>query len=130
MNFYAQMFLFACGLLFFIIILVLLLKNRISEKPSILWLGGGFCIFIISGFPNILDHLAKWIGISYPPSLLFFLSTLVLLGLHLYHSIEITKLNRKIAQLTQYIALANAEIEGREKQNEVEYQERKEVTSD
>lgn len=100
-----QIFLIVCGGLFFLVILSLLYRNKITEKYSVLWLLGGTGILVLSGNPEILDAIAYRVGVDYPPTLLFFLSTLILLGFHLYQSMEITKLNKKLKELTQYIAL-------------------------
>ncbi|MDP4162813.1 MAG: DUF2304 domain-containing protein [Bacillota bacterium] len=104
-----HLFLLLCGFIFFLIILTLLFRHRISEKYSILWLTAGIGILTLSSNIKILDGMARWVGVSYPPSLLFLLSTLILLGFHLYQSMEITKLNKKIKEITQYVALRHAE---------------------
>lgn len=104
-----HLFLLFCGFIFFLIILTLLFRHRISEKDSILWLVAGVGILTLSSNVRLLDGMAKWVGVSYPPSLLFLLSTLILLGFHLYQSMQITKLNKKIREITQYVALQHAE---------------------
>lgn len=105
MNILLKLFLLVTGSSFFFAIIYLLIKNKIYEKYSIVWLGGGFIILFLSGNPRILDRIASYLDITYPPSLLFLLSILVLLWINLYSSIEITKLNKKVKDLTQYISL-------------------------
>lgn len=105
----SHLFLFISGIVFFIAIILLLLKNKISEKYSIVWLSAGIIILIISSEPRLLDYAANLIGISYPPSLLFLLSILVLLGLNLYFSIELSKIHQKLRVVTQTISLNEME---------------------
>lgn len=100
-----QIFLLVCALLFSYAVVRLLLKNRISERNSVIWLGGAIVIFLISGNTALFDHVARMLGIDYPPTLLFLLSTLVLLLFSLYQTIQITKLSSKIKDISQYLAL-------------------------
>lgn len=100
-----QIFLLVCALLFSYVVVRLLLKNRISERNSVIWLGGAIVIFLISGNTALFDHVARMLGIDYPPTLLFLLSTLVLLLFSLYQTIQITKLSSRIKDISQYLAL-------------------------
>ncbi|NRD77990.1 DUF2304 domain-containing protein [Bacillus sp. BRMEA1] len=116
MNSFLQIFLIICALLFLIGVVSLLLKNKISERYSVIWLAGSLLIFFIAGNPKLLDRTAKVLGIAYPPSLLFLLSTLILLLFCLYQTIQITKLTNKVKDISQYLALhqfQEQEVEGR-----------------
>lgn len=106
-------FLIGSGVLFFLLIVYLLLRHKISERYSIIWLIGGIGILTVAYRPHILDRLATLVGVSYPPSLLFMLSTLILLIMHLYQSIELSKLQQKVVKLTQ--ALVFLELDSEEK---------------
>ena len=109
MNSVLQIFLIGCAILFSTFVIRLLLKNKISEKNSVIWLGGLLFIFLLSGNPNLFDEVAKRLGINYPPSLLFFLSSLILLTFNLYQTVQITKLSTKVKNISQYIALSDNE---------------------
>jgi hypothetical protein len=98
-------FLVTCGIIFCGITVSLILKHKLSERSSVIWLGGSLIILLMAGQPKILDKTASILGIAYPPSLLFLLSTLILLLSNLYQSIQIAKLNGKIKDITQFIAL-------------------------
>lgn len=105
MNSLLQIFLIICALLFLLGVVSLLLKNKISERFSVIWLAGSLLIFLLAGNPKLLDKAARMLGIAYPPSLLFLLSTLILLLLCLYQTIQITKLTSKVKDISQYLAL-------------------------
>ena len=89
------------------VVLNLLLKRKISEWNSISWFTAAVVILIVSANPKLVDWAAKALGISYPPSLLFLFSTLVLLVLVLYQSMQISMLQNKIRQLAQHVAIQN-----------------------
>lgn len=105
MNPFLQIFLLSCGFFFFSIVVILLLRFRINERYSILWLIGAVLILIIAGYPTLIDQVSLWLGIAYPPTLIFLLSTMVLLLLTLYQAIQISKLNSKVKDITQFLAL-------------------------
>lgn len=100
-----ELFLLACGLGFLFFVLSLLLKRRISEWNSISWLTAAIVILIVAANPELVDWCAELLGISYPPSLLFLFSTLVLLLLVLYQSMQISMLQNKLRQLAQHVAI-------------------------
>ncbi|MBP1154249.1 MULTISPECIES: DUF2304 domain-containing protein [unclassified Paenibacillus] len=98
-------FLLLCGFLFFGTVVILLMKHKISEKISMVWLSGSLVIFVLSGNHEVLDWIAGLLGIQYAPSLLFLFSTLVLLLIVLYMSIQVSNLNDKLKELGQFMAL-------------------------
>ena len=97
------------GIIFTVTVLSLLVRKKINEKNSLVWLIGSAFILILCLSPALLDHIALWIGVSYPPSLLFLVAVMVLLLLVLYHSMQISALHDKIKELSQYIALRDFE---------------------
>jgi hypothetical protein len=105
MNSFLQVFVIVCAILFSIIVVSLLLKNKIGERNSVIWLAGTLIILLLAGNPFLLDKAAKGLGITYPPSLLFLLSTMVLLLFSLYQTIQITRLSNKVKDISQYLAL-------------------------
>lgn len=109
MNSVLQIFLIGCALLFSTFVIRLLVKNKIGERNSVIWLGGLLIIILLSSNPNLFDEAARVLGINYPPSLLFFISCLVLLTFNLYQTVQITRLTIKIKDISQYIALSQNE---------------------
>ncbi|WP_231956079.1 DUF2304 domain-containing protein [Aneurinibacillus soli] len=81
------------------------MKKKISEWNVITWLSGAVAILIVSANPELVDWLASRLGVSYPPSLLFLFSTLILLLVVLYQSIQISVLQNKLKQIAQHIAI-------------------------
>lgn len=102
-------FILLCGITFSGAIVRLLLRKKISERNSVVWLLSVAVILVVSANPGWFDRLAKLVGVSYPPSLLFLFSNLVLLVIVLYQSMQISVLNEKLRQLAQHVALLDRE---------------------
>jgi len=120
-------FVLMLGLLFSAIVLSFLIRKKINEKNTLVWLGSAVLILILAVNPNMLDDLAGFVGISYPPTLLFLLSLMVLLMLNLYQSIQISTLHDRIKELSQYIALRDAH-ESQEERSKLPYENNRSVS--
>ena len=93
------------SIVFIIIILNLVRKEKLDEKYSILWLFFGIIVFIVSVFPELITMVSNLFNGYYPPSLLFLLGIIVL-GTYIIHiSVIITKQNKMIVKLNQEIAI-------------------------
>ncbi|MDF2946174.1 MAG: hypothetical protein K0S51_853 [Bacillales bacterium] len=110
MSYLLQIFLVGCAVIFSAFVIRLLLKNKITERSSVIWLAGTLIILLLAGIPDIVDYFAEILGIDYPPALLFLLSTLVLLLFSLYQTIQITRLTNKIKDISQYLALKENDL--------------------
>lgn len=109
MNIFLRILILTLAITTSLIIIRLLIKKKISERISLLWIIGYLLIIVVSIDPVLLDELSKFAGIDYPPSLLFLISTLVLLTICLLHSIQISTLNAQIRELTQYVVIKDLE---------------------
>lgn len=101
-----RMFVFAVGFAFSFYIVSLLVRKKISERHTLIWLIFVIVVVSLSIDPYILDLLARRIGVDYPPTLLFLVSMLLLMLVVLYQSIQISTLNEKVKELGQNMALA------------------------
>ena len=113
----------AAGLLYSGFAISLLVRKKINERNTLVWLVSCVIIVILSINPELLDAIAVKVGVNYPPSLLFLFSVLVLLLLALYQSIQISALQEKMKELSQYIALQHVQERdndiGRKQGNEI-----------
>jgi hypothetical protein len=105
MSVILKIFLLSCGLVFLFTVINLLIKKKISEWNVIIWLSGAVAILLLSANPEWVDWAAQKLGISYPPSLLFLFSTLVLLVIVLYQSMQISALQSRVRQIVQHVAV-------------------------
>ncbi len=99
-----------CGIGFVLMVFVLLVKRKINERNSLLWLVGAFIILVLSIAPNTLQVLAEVFDVDYPPSLLFLFSTLIMLLIVLYQSLQISVLQEHLRELTQQIAVDRTRV--------------------
>lgn len=110
-------FILFIGISLCIWVVTLLVRKKINERNTIVWIGGVILVFLLSINPEWLDVVANWAGVSYPPSLLFLCSFVVLLIITLYQSIQISHLYARIKEISQTIALQSEQ--SNEKKNEV-----------
>lgn len=94
--------LFVLGLVF-----NLLRSRKLREKYAALWVFVGFVIVILAIFPGVLGWLARLVGIQVPANLLFLLSLILLLGVCLQLSLEISRTEDKIRILAENVAILN-----------------------
>jgi hypothetical protein len=120
MNNILQLVILVIGLSLCIWVIMLLASKKINERNSIIWVGGIILVIILSANPKLLDVVAKWAGVSYPPSLLFLCAFIVLLVITVYQSIQISQLYDKIKEISQSIALHSGQTHLEKLKNEDE----------
>jgi hypothetical protein len=86
-------------------------RSSLNARYAILWLGAGGVLLLFSIYRPLLDWVAKLLGVSYPPSLLFGLAFLFLLAIVLHYSLVISSHRNSIRRLTQTIALLERALE-------------------
>ncbi len=91
-------------------VITLLARKKINERNTLVWISGVILVLVFSINPEWLDVIAGWAGVSYPPSLLFLFSFIILLIITLYQSIQISQLYAKIKDISQTIALQNEQV--------------------
>ncbi|MBK5244423.1 MAG: DUF2304 domain-containing protein [Eubacteriaceae bacterium] len=109
--------------IFFVVIGIVLIgyiynnvrKHMMSQGESILWMIGACFILILAIFPKIIIYLSKIVGISYPPSLLFFLTSAFLLILLFRNSQQLSVLSEKNKELIQDFGLLDNRVRHLEK---------------
>jgi len=80
-------------------------RRRLGEVYSIVWLALGSVVTILALFRNLQEIVAKWVGVYYPPSLIFGTLIFLQLGVMLYLSVALTRLEARNRILTQRLAL-------------------------
>ena len=104
------------SVIFIIFILNLVRENKLDEKYSILWLFFGIIILIVSIFPKIIEKIAVWFGVYYPPTLMLLFAVLTI-GAYIVHiTLVITKQNKMIIKLTQELAILREQLSKQEKE--------------
>lgn len=86
-----------------------LIKRQLNESNSILWLFIGILTFLSGFFPDIINQLAFFIGIAYPPTLLFLISTIILMMIVFKNSIDMSKTDAKISEIAITVSILKEE---------------------
>ena len=93
-----------------VLILVLIRRDRLPISHSLWWLTVSALIAVLGLFPGLIDRLAGWVGIAYPPSLLFMLAIQTLLVKVLLEDLEVATNRRRLLRLAQKTAMLEEEI--------------------
>ena len=101
----------AFSVIFLLIVVELVRKNKLSEKYSLLWILFGFTILILSISPVSIEKISALIDIKYAPSVLFVFGLLFLIVYSLQITIVLSKQSKRIIRLTQEITLIKGKIE-------------------
>jgi len=112
-----QWFAIIVGILFLVMMIDLIRKNRVALKYALLWLFSGLLMLLLAIFPHLLDSMARLIGIYSPVNALF--AVLLCCGLVLMISFSVIMSGNKkaIVRLTQEISLMEKrirELEGKQ----------------
>jgi len=105
------------SVLFLFAIIELVLKNRLLEKYSLLWLLFGFILLVLSSTPFFMEKIARFFDIKYAPSVLFLLGMVYLIIYNLHITVVFSRQSQKITRLNQEIALLKEMMENLSKGN-------------
>ncbi len=86
-------------------------QKRFTIKESFWWIMAALGMLILSIFPYSIDQIAKFLGISYPPSLLFVLCDIYLIFIIFRNSKRIAEQQAKITELAQNVAILKEKID-------------------
>ncbi len=123
-----QWFAIIVGILFLVMMIELIRKNRVALKYALLWLLSGVLMLLFAIFPQLLDRMARMIGIYSPVNALF--AVLLSCGLVLMISFSVIMSGNKkaIVRLTQEISLMEnriRELEGKQAAEDKAAEEKK-----
>lgn len=100
------------AVLILVIVVWMLLARRLREKYAAMWLVIGFAVLVLGVFPQLLLGLAGVLGVQVPANLIFALGIVLLLGVSLHLSWELSQAEDEIRRLAEEAAIARAEIQG------------------
>ena len=123
-----QWFAIIVGILFLVMMIELIRKNKVALKYALLWLLSGVLMLLFAIFPQLLDRMARMIGIYSPVNALF--AVLLCCGLVLMISFSVIMSGNKkaIVRLTQEISLMEnriRELEGKQAAEDKAAEEKK-----
>jgi len=85
-------------------------KGKLSIDESFFWFIGSIVMLGLAIYPKIIDKIAVWAGVDYPPSLLFVgcIVFLILINIRLTKKVSIQQ--EKIISLAQDLAIMKKDI--------------------
>ncbi|TLM86789.1 DUF2304 domain-containing protein [Pseudarthrobacter sp. NamE5] len=91
-------------------VLLMLRVGKLREKYAVLWLVVGGLTIVLGIFPNLLDFAASAVGVRVPSNLLFALSIVLLVGVGLHVSRELTILEDETRILAEEVAILRSSV--------------------
>ncbi|CAN7418078.1 DUF2304 domain-containing protein [Arthrobacter sp. LjRoot78] len=91
-------------------VLLMLRVGKLREKYAVLWLVVGGLTIVLGLFPSMLDFAASVVGVRVPANLLFALSIVLLVGVGLHVSRELTILEDETRILAEEVAILRSSI--------------------
>lgn len=102
------------AVLFVVVVLVfvieMLRRQKIREKYAVLWIVIGVATLILAAFPDLLVWAAKLVGVQVPSNLLFAIAVILLLGVTLHLSREVSSSEDEIRSLAEEVAILRADL--------------------
>jgi hypothetical protein len=91
------------------IILWLIRRDHLHSRHALWWLLVAFMVVLLGIYPTVIDWLAIWLGVSYPPTLLFILGMGMILVKVISIDLHQSDLERKMRRLAQRLAILEGE---------------------
>jgi len=96
------------AILFMLLILDLIRRDRLQERYSVIWFGAGLAMLAGAAFPGLLGSVADLMGVRDTNVALFSIVLLLLLGLALNFSVIMSRQAAQITRLAQERAIERA----------------------
>lgn len=93
------------------LVVEMLRRKKLREKYAALWLIVGVATLVLAAFPRLLNIVAEFVGVQLPSNLLFAMSILMLLGVCLHLSWEISVVEDETRTLAEEVAILRVQIE-------------------
>lgn len=100
------------SLIFLLIVFRLVLKKKLREEFSIIWILCAIVFNVFAFWKQGIDYLASILGVYYAPSLLFMFLFAALICYCLHLSKVISKQHADIKNLTQQLAMLESKVNG------------------
>jgi len=100
----------AIGLIMIIVLIRNVVKNKFSEKESFFWAVAALIMMLSPLYMGVVDRVVNYLGVEYPPSLIFALLFLFVFFLLYRQSAATHKMNEKLVELIQLNAIYENEL--------------------
>jgi hypothetical protein len=86
-------------------------RHRLREKYAVIWFVLAIGALTVALAPSLLGSVSEFLGLQVPSNLVFFVASLVLLGLSLQHSYELGRGEERVRTLAEEVALLRLRLE-------------------
>lgn len=93
------------------VVFEMLRRKKLREKYAALWILVGIGTLILAAFPSLLTIVAERVGVQLPSNLLFIISILLLLGVCLHLSWELSAVEDETRTLAEEVAILRTMVE-------------------
>lgn len=101
-------------LIYLIIIVICIKKNKIALKYSLLWFLSVFLLIIMVAFPSLIQKITFMMGIEMPINTVFIVFIFLILLILISLTIIVSKQNQQIKKLTQTVGILERKIKDSE----------------
>lgn len=98
----------ALGLGLAAVILYLVRRDHLYLPHGVFWLLVALAAVVFGLFPKLIDTVAVWVGVFYPPAFLFLTVGVVLFIKALHADLVNTRIERQLRRLNQELAILGA----------------------
>lgn len=102
---------FLIALFFFVVVARLIRRGKLHEKYAVGWFLLGLGVLLSGTFPHLIDWVALYLHVHYPPILPICIGILVILIQQLQLFIISSRSEAKIKRLTQELAIVRKMLE-------------------
>lgn len=107
----ANIFFLILTIVLIVMVLLQVRSQKMKEKYAALWLSVSTIIIILVAFPKLLDWLAALVGIETPVNLLFLLAIIMLIGVALHLTQELSRMAENTRVLAEKVAINDLTVE-------------------
>ena len=105
-----QIFAVAASVVLLLVVLELVRRRRLAEEYSILWVLAASALIAVSLRRSLLDIVARWLDVHYPPAVLVLLLILIVFIASLCFSVILSRQQRQIDRLIDDTSVLSAEL--------------------
>jgi len=98
------------GIITLIVFIRNVIKNKFSEKESIIWAIAALIMILSPLYMGAVDRFVNFLGVEYPPALIFALLFILVFFLLYRQSAAQHKLNERVVELIQLNAIYEKEL--------------------
>ena len=89
-------------------------QRQLRSKYALLWVVITLPLVPLSLFPVVVNRTADELGVGYQPALVFSMSLLLMLGISIYFSWELSRLEARTRVLGEEVAMLRARLDALE----------------